>query len=325
MSMLGGLKKAIGMSPIPTFMRRFRSGLRVVLYHHVGEEDEFTRHLGCTTSEETFEAHVDWYARNYDVVTMDDILGRDPLPRRPLLITFDDAYKSVLDTAGRILLSRGLPSTLFLVTDPVFRGRMVLDNLLSFACCRRRESVEDLCPAPCADPVHDVLFHVIPDRGLTERDRIRETLSEEHGEEADRLARRTGLYLREGDLPTLADYGISIARHTASHVNMRLVEDPGFEVEDEWASCGMDPGIRAFSFPFGGFSDAEATIRRIVEAGIGPSFLVEGCSNQVGQKVYYRTSPKTDSVDNLNADLEVLSVIRRMRKRSRIASIEDQA
>lgn len=52
-------KKIVGASPVPSIMRSTRQGLRVVLYHHVGEENDFTRHLGCTTSEENFESHID--------------------------------------------------------------------------------------------------------------------------------------------------------------------------------------------------------------------------------------------------------------------------
>ena len=324
MSTLSGLKRIVGTSPVPKVLRRMRRGLRVVLYHHIGEENDFTRHLGCTTSTETFQEHVDWFAQNYDVVSMDDVVGEKPLPRKPLLITFDDAYRSVLDVAGRILHSRNLPSTLFLLTDPVFRGRMVFDNLLSYACSRGPESVRDLCGPSIDDPVRHLLFDVIPEGGLAERSRIRAVLEAEFGEEAGRLARQIDLYLGKDDLPKLADNGISLGRHTASHVNMRLVEDLGFEVEDEWTDCGLDPNQRAFSFPFGGLADGESSVGRLAQAGIGPCFLVEGCSNQIGQKVYYRTSPRNDSVRYLNADLELLSLIRRLRKRSRIAGIEEQ-
>ena len=90
MTPLGFARKMIGVSPLPMIVSRLRPGLRVVLYHHVGDENDLTRCLGCTTSEETFESHVDWFSRNYDVVSLSDVLSDRPLPPRALLITFDD-------------------------------------------------------------------------------------------------------------------------------------------------------------------------------------------------------------------------------------------
>lgn len=322
MSWVSRVGTVIGASPLPILLRAIRPGLRIVLYHHVGDENDLTRHLGCTTSSEMFESHVSSFARNYDVVSLADVVSGDPLPRRPLLITFDDAYRSVLEAAGPVLRSHSLPSVLFLVTDPVFRGKIILDNLLSFACCRFENEVRELAEPGAVDPVRDILFRVIPEGGLSERARIRKSLQAICGTEADHFAEKVGLYLQEKDLPDLERDRISLARHSASHVNMRLIDDPRAELEDDWIACGLDPEQRAFSFPFGGFVDAEPSIRSLVKARLGPLFLVEGCSNAIGQEVYYRTSPRTRCVADVNADLEVLGPMRRFRKRTRIEALE---
>jgi peptidoglycan/xylan/chitin deacetylase (PgdA/CDA1 family) len=325
MTTLGFARKMIGVSPLPMIVSRLRPGLRVVLYHHVGDENDLTRCLGCTTSEETFESHVDWFSRNYDVVSLSDVLSDRPLPPRALLITFDDAYRSVLRNAGRILGERDLPSVLFMVTDPVFRGRMVLDNLLSFARCRKPALLEELAGGPSDDPVRRILFRVIPEGGTHLRNRIRDVLEEECGKEARRLADDVDLYLGKGDLRDLEAAGIELARHTASHVTPSLLDDPVAEVDGEWVECGLDPHQKAFSFPFGALAEARRSMASLVSLGLGPFFLVEGCSNRNAGQVYFRVSPRDQPLDSVMADLEVLAPLRRILKRRMIADLEASA
>ncbi len=207
-------------------------------------------------------------------------------------------------------------------TDPVSLKQKVFDNLLSFASCRRPASVQVHGEGPTSDPVRNILFHAIPSGGLEIRRRIREVIELEHGEEANRVAAETELYLRKDDLVELGKSGVTIARHTASHVNMKLLDDVNFEVKEEWDACGLDSNMTAFSFPFGGLADAEEAMPMLSSIGMNPYFLVEGCSNQSCRNVHYRTSPKMNGISCLNADLEVFSLIRRMLKKSRVEAVE---
>ena len=108
--------------------------LRAVLYHHVAEQPSslFNR-LAVNTPPDVFEAHVRKIARDYNVVSLDDVLsGR--LPRRALLITFDDGYRSVVEVALPILRRLGLPSAFFVTGACLERDSLPLDNLLSHLC-----------------------------------------------------------------------------------------------------------------------------------------------------------------------------------------------
>jgi peptidoglycan/xylan/chitin deacetylase (PgdA/CDA1 family) len=60
--------------------------------------------------------------RGYRGATFHDALGSPPWPRT-LVVTFDDAYVSVLELARPILSSLGLPATVFVVTDFADGGR----------------------------------------------------------------------------------------------------------------------------------------------------------------------------------------------------------
>ncbi len=87
----------------PRLLKKLAGGLRAVLYHHLGEPCLFTRRIGVCTPPELFEAHIECLVCDYDIMSLDDVLD-GTLPKRPLLITFDDAYRSALDVGAPIFL-----------------------------------------------------------------------------------------------------------------------------------------------------------------------------------------------------------------------------
>jgi peptidoglycan/xylan/chitin deacetylase (PgdA/CDA1 family) len=89
----------------------------VIAYHAVGtcapQEDPHELFV----SEEVFEAQMEFLARRRTVVPLESIVnGTLPGSKAAVAITFDDAYRSVLDIAAPILSKYGLPSTLFVPT-----------------------------------------------------------------------------------------------------------------------------------------------------------------------------------------------------------------
>ena len=94
----------------------------VLCYHRVGPGNS-----KMTTSTANFEAQLDWLATNgYHVVRLAELAafleGKQALPRRSVVITFDDGYASVYRHAYPLLLERGLPATLFIYTDFIGSG-----------------------------------------------------------------------------------------------------------------------------------------------------------------------------------------------------------
>lgn len=71
-----------------------------------------------------FAAQVRWlHAAGYHAITQGQLLGAEllglPLPRRPVLITFDDGYRDVLWNAAPILHRLHMPATMYVITDRV--------------------------------------------------------------------------------------------------------------------------------------------------------------------------------------------------------------
>ncbi len=116
------------------------------MYHKVNLLPPKARHQGNYVLPEAFDAQLaalkSW---GYESVTFDDWLGfRDgsaDLPKRPLIITFDDGYRSTHDIAWPLLRSHGFSATVFLVsgligktntwdTDEIQEPLLPLDEIL---------------------------------------------------------------------------------------------------------------------------------------------------------------------------------------------------
>ena len=113
-------------------------GLRVLVYHHLLPEAILVtlRHDSVTTSLERFEEQMGYLATHgYRTLAPEDLLtylrGRRTLPRRPVMVTFDDGYESNYVYAFPVLKRYRIKATIFLVTawmheaQPPYRPRQL--------------------------------------------------------------------------------------------------------------------------------------------------------------------------------------------------------
>lgn len=86
-----------------------------------------------TVTEKAFEEQMRFLKENgYRVITMDEFFDfldfKTQVPKKSVVITIDDGWRSVYDIAFPILKKYGYPATLFIYTDFVFQGsRTTLD------------------------------------------------------------------------------------------------------------------------------------------------------------------------------------------------------
>lgn len=97
--------------------------LRVLTYHRVAHPQDYPRLNPRLISAlpEAFSQQMAYLARNFDVVSLEDVIenahGRRRLPRKAVLVTFDDAYRDFADVAWPEMKLRHLPAALFVATD----------------------------------------------------------------------------------------------------------------------------------------------------------------------------------------------------------------
>ena len=118
------------------------------MYHRVAPR-QLPGHESDTVTTRAFAAQMRWIATaGYNAVSLDAVWANrtagTPLPRRPMVITFDDGYQDCADNAVPILLSHGFSATFFLVAGlmgqrsnwfKAVRGYDV--RLMSWAAARR--------------------------------------------------------------------------------------------------------------------------------------------------------------------------------------------
>jgi peptidoglycan/xylan/chitin deacetylase (PgdA/CDA1 family) len=94
--------------------------LPILTYHHVGPSKADVHPL-LTVSPGDFAEQIDWLARqNYSPITSSDwnrwLFEGRPLPKKPLLITFDDGYADIARYALPTLCHYGFTAIVYIVT-----------------------------------------------------------------------------------------------------------------------------------------------------------------------------------------------------------------
>ena len=98
----------------------------ILMYHYIRVNPNPRDRLGAdlSVSPQNFEQQMRWLAANgFHTITLDDltsaILEGDPLPPRPVVLTFDDGYADLYTTAFPILKRYGFRATSFVITGKV--------------------------------------------------------------------------------------------------------------------------------------------------------------------------------------------------------------
>ena len=239
--------------------------LPILTYHRILDPPTQALH-GLCVPPAAFELQVDALSRRHDLISMADVVdarhGRLRLPRRALLLTFDDAYTDFETSAWPLLKQRSVPATLFVPTGyPDRPDRWFWWDRLS-----------DLLAEPVArtiaTPLGDLQLHSWKLRRKAFdrlRDHFRRIGVEASMTVVDDIARQLGAKPARNDtlgwerLRRLAADGVTVAPHSRSHAFMPAISDS--ELRDELMTSrhdlerelGTSPPV--FAYPAGGHND----------------------------------------------------------------------
>jgi peptidoglycan/xylan/chitin deacetylase (PgdA/CDA1 family) len=107
-----------------------KSGVAILTYHSVLEEPQrYARWLGSNIhSAEIFRRQMEFVARHYTPVTLDDVLsflrGEKNLPPRAVAVTFDDGHADNFEIALPILNHVGVRATFYLTVDCIANAKL---------------------------------------------------------------------------------------------------------------------------------------------------------------------------------------------------------
>ena len=237
-------------------------GVAALCYHGIrGRGDGSVPFADLHVDTAVFEAHCRLIAASCDPISLDDLrdarAGRRPLPKRPVLVTFDDGYRSVLDRALPVLERHGLPAVVFVCAEPVLRSRQFWFDTL----CNRDGETAVLNAATL--PYEEW-------RAL--RDSLSTTAS------ADEIHRP----MTPAELRRVADSPlIEIGGHTVSHPSLACA---GLEMQrEEISDCRtalqqlLGSDVRSFAYPFGkrGPHYTTETVAAVRHAGFDVAFTTQ--------------------------------------------------
>jgi peptidoglycan/xylan/chitin deacetylase (PgdA/CDA1 family) len=232
-------------------------------------------------------------ARSYRVVSMPEVLeavekGR-PLPRRAVLITFDDAYRDFAENAWPILKKFRLPATMFVPTAfPDHPERAFWSDTLyqAFAATSRMEiDIPPLGRLPLlpADQRRKSLRAIQNHLTITphfESMQLVDSLCAELG-----LSRvQGGSVLSWDQLRQLASEGLTLGSHTRTHAILTKVTPKQLKEEIRGSQEDLQREIGAclpiFCYPNGNHNDAVVSVLR--EQGIRLAFTTLSGPNRLG-------------------------------------------
>jgi peptidoglycan/xylan/chitin deacetylase (PgdA/CDA1 family) len=250
-------------------------------------------------SRRMLERHVDWIARRFQVVSLEDLPSVSERTRTPMplaAITFDDGYRDVYEHAVPLLKRKGLPATVFVATDYVGSDAALphdrLYLLLTRASRRWRSFSEQLLrllqglDLPLATPAMFVLSRSVQSALRT----LITTLSGAHVQRViDALEKECGpvgvvpdgfRLMTWSMVHDLSRAGIGIGSHTKSHA-LLTNESPDRVADETLGSQGaliaqLGRPSAAFAYPDGRF---DATAARAVAAA-GFQIAVTTCAHR---------------------------------------------
>ena len=307
--------------------------LRCVVFHHVSDKDSpFTTGMNVRATTREFEGALRFLTTHYSPVRLEDVLANADghrLPPRAVLVTFDDAYASVVEVAAPLCQKYGVPAVFFVNAAFLDNKRLAPDNLICYvadvhgmkvvnaaASTVQRNEVQQL------RSLTEVFGSFLPSLTLVGRKAFLEALVRSAGVTERQLAEEAALYLTTKQLLALASFDFEIGNHTYTHVHCRGLSQNDFEQEIDRNKIELEmlsgTKVRSFSQPYGSSKDLTRDLASHLErSGHEAVFLSESVANPLGFDRFHldRVNTRTDSDDSLFFDLEVLPRFRSVRNR----------
>jgi len=258
--------------------------LTVLTYHHViDEEPGYVFDEGVAdASPAQFRRQMQLLKRSCTPIGLDEVIaacGGSPLPPNPVLITFDDGYRSNLSSAAPILRDLGMTGVFFVATDYVDQRRLYWwEALVYLSKQARRRRVTLTYPTPRV-----VDLDVPGTQGALTR-----VVKGTHGLDVDRFVGEFAaatetpwtraierelcdqLIMTWDDVRAMRDLGMEIGSHTASHRVLQTVPDEQLAHELTGSRAVLErelrQSVRAIAYPVGNSIAGEARLRAAVTA-----------------------------------------------------------
>ena len=236
-------------------LRRLRGpGGYILIYHNIGPETAYTRHLDITIDPQEFERKIIFLKKEYDVVPMSELL-KDRFQPRQMAITFDDGYKSIKEFAWPILKRYDCPFRVYLNAASVRTGFHWLNELSYILAHSDQAELANF--AQLALPNHHTKKpHKVEE--YLEYFELPATLQEIKVRfQSFKLDPHDSIYLDASDIEQMAQSPlIEWGSHTTHHYPLHRLDDQQIKQEILGGHSAVQkilgPKLTGFALPFGG-------------------------------------------------------------------------
>lgn len=268
--------------------------LAVLMYHRVDSEEatpELDPSLLSATPTE-FERQLEYLASKRRVLSMGELLevrrGQMELPRRAVVMTFDDGYRDFQEHAWPALRRHGVPATLFVPTDyPDAQRAFWWDRLYAaFTTTGRRTP---LATAAGTLPLASAGERKLASRTL--REWVKRTTHEEAMAEIDRVEavlhgqRPRHSVLSWAEIRALSRDGLDLGPHTRTHALLDRITLAQAQEEILGSAAHLERELgsrsRALAFPAGALTNP--VVEWLPEAGFEVAFTTIRGGNHLGR------------------------------------------
>ncbi len=306
-------------------MRLLSSGssAAILMYHSVMTEPaEHSDSLGgIIHSQSEFRGQMELLARDYHPLSLDEVVNRlnahQVLPKRSVVVTFDDGYTDNYEVAMPILNQIGIPATFYVTVECVEKRRLPWPARLRFAFRRtklpswtdRRNNSWDLRTAASREKAYlascDDCCQLAGAAQEQFVDAIEKKLESRVPEEL------SSLMMNYEQARELARKGHIVGSHTMTHPNMAQINEHDAEVELAESKRRLEKELQGpvphFSYPCPALTPhwSEKTVSQSRAVGYGSAVTTNGGVVRSGDNpLFLKRIRPTKTVAGLHWNLE---------------------
>ena len=312
---------AFGRLGLATALSRYGSlvgrDIRILLYHRVVDPARTYDPANVSATPDQFARQLDHMAKEYDVIGFEDLIemyeGRRKLPRRPLLITFDDGFADNYEFAFPALAQRNMTAAFFVTTDHIGQRELFWFEKVGFLLKRTRERTWELLDGDSIDLVSrdqaatfkDIVTRLkaYPNDQRIEQIRLLEERTLDGTEVIDEI----NYPMTWDQLDEMTRGGMEIYSHTCAHPVLSTLDQED-EIRRELAESKeqiesrLGKSCTVFAYPVGRWTSYdERTLRILKECGYEIACINETGMNDLettNKLELYRISVDADLNDD---------------------------
>jgi len=270
--------------------------LSIITYHHIADNDAsypYDPNVADATPVQ-FRRQMETLARYSTPIGIDDLIAAirgAPLPKNPVMVTFDDGYRSCHDTALPILRAVGIRATFFIATSFVSERRLYWwDRIAALIRKAKRRTAVMTYPHRIAldldhPQVIDELTDVVKNTFDLDVERFIDELGTTLGAEWTRQTEAESadsLIMTWDQIRALARAGMDVESHGRRHRVLQTLDAASLEDDLQGSRRDLESQlgrpVRALAYPVGRRISGERHIREAIAAA---GYQI-GMSNQSG-------------------------------------------